>query len=250
MKAVAVYNIKGGVGKTATAVNLAAIAASEGHRTLVWDLDPQGAASFYFRVRPELDGGPKALLAKKKGLARHVKATDRDLLDLLPADFGLRDLDLALDGGKKPRARLARLLKPLSADYDLVILDCAPSISLTSESIFRAVDALLVPTIPTTLSERTLEALAGFLQEGGEDAPRILPFFSMVDARKRLHREVVARLRDHTPKPLETVIPYASEVEQMGLHRDAVLGFSPRGRPTRAFRALLAELLEALRSRA
>src|SRR5487761_335268 len=135
MKIYATYNIKGGVGKTTTAVNLAYLAAEAGLRTVLWDLDPQGAASFMFRVKPKVKGGGKALISGKRPLDDAIKGTDFDNLDLIPADFTYRNMDLLLDAGDprpsgKPARKLARLLAPLAADYDVVFLDCPPSVSL------------------------------------------------------------------------------------------------------------------------
>ena len=110
MKVLATYNIKGGVGKTATAVNLAHVAAAEGNRVLVWDLDPQGAATFYFRVKPKVKGGGKAIVRGSIELGDAIKATDFDNLDLVPADFSYRHLDLWLDDAKKPLVRIRRAL--------------------------------------------------------------------------------------------------------------------------------------------
>ena len=165
MNTLATYNIKGGVGKTAAAVNLAWLAARDGRRTLLWDLDPQGAASFLLKVRPRVKGGGKALIRGKTSLEEAVKATEFDRLDLVPADFTYRNLDLVLEAAKKPTRRIARLLAPLAGGYDLAILDCPPGISLVSENVVHAADTLLVPLIPTTLSVRTLEQLTGFVAE-------------------------------------------------------------------------------------
>ena len=158
MKILGVYNIKGGVGKTATAVNIAHLAASSGLRTLIWDLDPQAAATFYLRVKPKVKGSMK-MLRGKRDLDEVIKGSDYANLDLLPADFSYRNMDLLLGDSKKPALQLLKLLRPLAQHYDLVVLDCPPSISLVSENIFRAADALLLPTIPTTLSLRTMEQL-------------------------------------------------------------------------------------------
>ena len=124
MKVVATYNIKGGVGKTSAAVNIAYFAARDGLRTLLWDLDPQGSATYLFRVKPKVKGGGNALVRGKRTLDDGIKGTDFDQLDLMPADFSYRNLDLDLDSTKRPTDRIRRLIAPLKKDYDLVVLDC------------------------------------------------------------------------------------------------------------------------------
>jgi chromosome partitioning protein len=237
-RVLATYNIKGGVGKTSAAVNLAYLAARDGARTLLWDLDPQGASTFLFRIKPKVKGGGRKLVRGKSDVDALIKGTDHDRLDLLPADFSYRHMDLALDGTKRPTRRLAQVLKPLGGDYDYVFLDCPPSISLVSESVFEAADALLVPLIPATLSSRTYEQLEELVAGG----PEVLAFFSMVDGRKRLHREVMERLTDEHDTVLETFIPAAADVERMGLRRTVIAEFAPRSRAALAYRALWDEV--------
>jgi chromosome partitioning protein len=241
VKALATYNIKGGVGKTTAAVNLAYLAAREGHRTLLWDLDPQGAASYLLRVRPRVKGGGKALVRGKTSLDQAAKPTEFDNLDLVPSDFTYRNLDLVLDAAKKPTQRIARLLAPASGDYDVAVLDCPPGISLVSENVLHAVDTLLVPLIPTTLSVRTLEQLTGFVAEL-DHPPVLFPFFTMVDGRKRLHREVIDQLRAERPDLAATVIPALSLVERMAVHRAPLAVFAPRSGVSRSYEALWAEV--------
>ena len=241
MKTLATYNIKGGVGKTAAAVNLAYLAARGGRRTLLWDLDPQGAASYLLRVRPRVKGGGKALISGKKALDQAAKPTEFDRLDLVPADLTYRNLDLVLDAAKKSTQRIARMLDPLEDDYDLAILDCPPGISLASENVLHAADVLLVPLIPTTLSVRTLEQLTEFAAEL-EYPPALFPFFTMVDGRKRLHREVVDRLRAERKDLATSVIPALSVVEQMAVHRAPLPVFAPRSRVTRSYESLWEEV--------
>jgi chromosome partitioning protein len=241
-RVLATYNIKGGVGKTSAAVNLAYLAARDGARALLWDLDPQGASTYLFRVKPKVKGGGRKLVRGKSDVDALIKGTDHERLDLLPADFSYRHMDLALDGTKRPTRRLAQVLKPLDGEYDYVFLDCPPSISLVSESVFEAADALLVPLIPATLSSRTYEQLEE-LVEGG---PQVLAFFSMVDGRKKLHREVMERLADEHDTVLDAFIPAAADVERMGLRRTVIAEFAPRSRAAQAYEALWIEVRERL----
>ena len=239
---VALYNIKGGVGKTSAAVNLAWAAADEGARVLLWDLDPQGAASYLLRIRPKVRGGGAKLVRGKSDPAALLKGSDHPRLDLLPADFSYRNMDLALDATKRPTQGLARVLAPLAGEYDYVFLDCAPAISLASESVFAAADVLLVPLIPTPLSLRTYDQLRRFVgDEVAKPRPRILAFLSMADGRKALHRDVAERLSGDDGV-LASAIPAATDVERMGSQRRALAQFAPHGRAARAYGALWTEV--------
>ena len=243
MKVLATYNIKGGVGKTATAVNLAYLAAAGGARTLVWDLDPQGAASFYFRVKPKVKGGSEALITGRRAIDKAIKGTDYDNLDLIPADFSYRNMDLELGEAKKRIRLIDLLIRPLAKSYDYVFLDCPPSISLVSENVFRAANALLVPLIPTTLSLRTYDQLHDFLDDHpGRKKQQVLAFFSMVDNRKTLHRELVEKITAENDDVLTTRIPATSDIERMGVHRAPVASTAPRSRSAVAYPDLWAEI--------
>ena len=246
----ATYNIKGGVGKTSAAVNLAYLAARDGHPTLLWDLDPQGASTYLLRVKPKLRGGGERLLRRRGEVAELIKGTDHPGLDLLPADFSLRHLDLELDGFKHPTRRLARVLESLQGEYDYIFLDCAPSISLVSESVFEAADVLLVPIIPATLSSRTFAPLAELVGVGsGPPGPQVLAFFSMVEVRKSLHREVMARVRAAYPgSMLGAAIPSADEIERMGEARTIVDVLAPGSRAAIAYRALWWDIRRRMRT--
>jgi chromosome partitioning protein len=246
MKVIATYSIKGGVGKTSAAVNLGTLAARDGVRTLIWDLDPQGAASFLFRIKPKVKGGGKGLIRGKGDPLDVMKGTDVEGLDLLPADFSYRHLDIELDKRKKPLERLRGVLEQLDGDYDLAILDCAPSISLVSESVFSAADLLLVPVIPSTLSVRTLEQLQAFLAQAGDSPPEVLAFLSMVDRRKKLHRELTESLPATLPAVSATAIPSASVVELMGVRRAPVVATLPSSAAAKAYVALWEQVRAAL----
>jgi chromosome partitioning protein len=253
MRIYAVYNIKGGVGKTTTAVNLAYLAAASGLRTVLWDLDPQAAASFMFRVKPKVKGGGKALIGGKRPLDDAIKGTDFDNLDLIPADFTYRNMDLLLDAagggvgrdtpGGKPARKLSKLLAPLSDEYDAVFLDCPPSVSLVSENVLHAADVIVVPLIPTTLSVRTLEQLADFVAEFSGRKPQLLAFFSMVDRRKKLHREITEKLIVERAEVARTAIPALSVIETMSVERAPVAVYAPKSSAAKAYRDLWTELL-------
>lgn len=242
MKVYATYNIKGGVGKTSVAVNLAHLAARNGHHTLLWDLDPQGAATYLFRVRPKVKGGSKALVQGTRSLDEAIKATDFDRLDLVPADLRYRNMDLQLDDMKRPGRRIRQLLQPLGNEYDAVFLDCPPSISLLSENVLHAVDTLLVPMIPATLSVRTFDQLVDFIDDFDGRRPQVQAFFSMVDRRKRLHRDVMERLAAERPGILSTAIPALAIIEQMAEWRAPVTAFAPHSPAALWYEALWSEL--------
>jgi chromosome partitioning protein len=253
MRIYATYNIKGGVGKTTTAVNLAYLAAESGLRTVLWDLDPQGAASFMFRVKPRVKGGGRAIISGKRPLDDAIKGTDFDNLDLIPADFTYRNMDLLLDSGDgkpastpggKPARKLARLLAPLSHEYDAVFLDCPPSVSLVSENVLHAADVIVVPLIPTTLSVRTLDQLSGFIDEFNGRRPEILAFFSMVDRRKKLHREIIENLSAERSEVAATAIPALSVIEMMSVERAPVSVFAAGSSAAKAYRSLWAEIAD------
>lgn len=252
MRIYATYNIKGGVGKTTTAVNLAYLAAAEGQRTVLWDLDPQGAASFMFRVKPRVKGGGRALIRGKRPLDDAIKGTDFDNLDLIPADFTYRNMDLLLDsdrsggsgsspGGKSAR-KLGRLLAPLAGEYDAVFLDCPPSISLVSENVLHAADVIVVPLIPTTLSVRTVEQLAEFVNGFNGRRPEVVAVFSMVDRRKKLHREITEQKFPERVVATATAIPALSIIEKMSVERAPVSVYAPRSAAARAYRELWSEV--------
>ena len=189
MKILAFYNIKGGVGKTASCVNLSYLAAADKHPTLLCDLDPQGSASYYFRIRPSAKFDSRKFLKGGRRISKNIKGTDFEHLDLLPSDFSFRNLDIQLDDLKRSRKRLKELLLPLAGQYRYIFLDCPPNITLVSENVFIAADYIFVPMVPTVLSVRTFEKLRQFFRQAAYDPARLFPFFSMVEKRKLMHQQ-------------------------------------------------------------
>jgi len=112
VKTLAVFNIKGGVGKTATAINLAYLAAREQHSTLLWDLDPQGASSFTLRTRTRVRGGGRKVLQGKSSLDELIRGSDFDHLDVVPADLSNRKMEAALLGARRPERAFLEALAP------------------------------------------------------------------------------------------------------------------------------------------
>jgi chromosome partitioning protein len=242
MTTLALYSNKGGVGKTATAVNLAYLAARSGMRTLICDLDAQGATSFYLRVKPKVKRGARGFAKAGQEIEESIKCTDYENLDLLPADFTHRNLDIEFDHLKHPKLRLSKVLKPLEKDYDLIVLDCPPTLNILAENIFNAADYILTPLIPTTLSLRACEQMLSFFSESSYSLQRVFIFCSMVDGRKKMHRETCNLIRTSFERVLQSVIPSLSEVEQMGIARQPVVAFAHKSAAARAYQDLWAEV--------
>ncbi len=248
-RVMAVYHLKGGVGKTATTVNLAYLSAASGLRTLVCDLDPQSSATYYFRVKPRLKSARKVYLKGRARISDNIKGTDYDRLDLLPADWSHRHLASALGQVKRSRKRLREILAPFRDEYDLILLDSPATAALLAESIFVAADLLLVPVVPSTLAARAYSNLRFFIRRKAYDEDKVLAFFSMVEARKKMHRTTMAAMKVEFPRWLRTTIPYAAEVESMGLARAPLPAFQPAGRATKRYRELWEELAGLMRDR-
>ena len=242
MKIIAVTNIKGGVGKTTTAVNLSYLCAASGRATLLWDLDPQGAATYTLRGEPLERASAKKLLSGKRHLPELILSTGYPGLDLLPADFSYRNFDVHLSERKQPTERLLKMSRSLRDVYSALFLDCAPGISLLSENVLRAADTIIVPLLPTPLSVRMLAQLRDFIAGEGWADLMVLPFFSMVDRRKSLHLDVMASTREQFPAMLATEVPYWSEIERMSLRRAPLPAFAPDSAGARIYAALWAEV--------
>ncbi|MDP6775562.1 MAG: AAA family ATPase [Candidatus Latescibacteria bacterium] len=248
MDILALYNIKGGVGKTAAAVNLAYLAARDGHKTILCDLDPQASASYYLRIRPSKRLDKRKLLKGGDHILRNIKGTDFENLDFLPSAPSYRNLDIELAARKRPRRTLGDVLRPLKQEYSTMFLDCPPNITLVSENVFRAVDYLVVPLIPTTLSMLAYSKLVRFFKRRQLNLSKVYPFFSMVERRKKMHREILDGAPSLGGQFLTSHIPYSADVEKMGLHRRPVACDRPSSPAALAYQKLWDEIKQ-VRSR-
>ncbi|MET0829505.1 MAG: ParA family protein, partial [Microbacterium sp.] len=233
VRVVAVYSTKGGVGKTTAAVNLAWEAAKE-FRVLLWDLDPQGAATFLLQVKPKLKGGVGALVAGRSKVTGIIRSTDYINLDVLPADASYRDLDLVFDHAKKSEQRVAKILDHVNGDYDVVILDCPPGAALVAENAVFSADAVVVPLVPSPLSMRSLEQVKEIVAASVSKA-RVVAFLSMVDRRKTLHRQAVERLPQKQASVTDVVVPATVQIERMGTERAPIGSYAPSAEAARAY---------------
>lgn len=243
MATIAVYSVKGGVGKTTLAVNLAWCSATISRRkTLLWDLDASNGSGFLLGVDPKKKRSADSVFADGSDPARLIQPTAYPNLDLLPADESIRTLDRTLDRlGKKKR--IAKLTEVLGKSYDRIIFDCPPVLNELSAQVIRAADVILVPLPPSPLSARAFAVVVDEVRGHGKGHPPILPILSMIDLRRTLHREA------REANPNWPVIPLASAVEQCAVEQRPVGAFAPRSPAARAIAQLWTAIERKLASR-
>lgn len=228
MATIAIYSMKGGVGKTTLAVNLAwASATRSKRRTLLWDLDGQAGASFILaHDRPAQDEA-RAVIGMEVAPEQMVVASGVPLLDLLPADASMHRLDRLFDELDRKK-RIRKLTEQLQHDYEHVILDCPPGLGATSEQVIRGASLIVAPMIPSTLSRRAFDEVRHHLTRHHKGGPPMLPVFNMVDRRRVAHRDALAA------HPEVLAIPMASAVEQMADRHAPIGAYLPRSPAARA----------------
>ena len=242
MKVFGIYNIKGGVGKTAASVNLSFLSSMDGNKTLLWDLDPQGSSTFYFDKENGNDTNLKKIISGKVELHDIIIDTDYKKLKIIPSDLSYRHMDTLLEQVKKSKKRIRESLKELKNEYDVVFLDCPPGISILAENIFYACDYILVPTVPTPLCLRTYEQIISFYEEDGLDISTVIPFLSMVEIRKSIHQNMVKDFALKMPNLCTSAIPFMADVEKMGIYKRPLADFIPNSKATKSYKELWKEI--------
>jgi cellulose biosynthesis protein BcsQ len=242
---VAVYNKKGGVGKSTGVVNLAYVAAARGYRTLVWDLDPQQSATRMLagsdREAPPL----KAIVGGKRRMLRAIYADIAPGLSLLPGRYSYRKLADRLRSSKQRRLRAA--MRRLKSRYDLTFIDTPPSLDLDAEGAVTAAHAVLVPVVPAPAAVATMQEVGRFLASLNIPAERVLVYLSRVQARRRTHQDTAEALSDSGYLLLPAPVSEAAELERAAPPGKPVARKSDANRSAREFRALFAELEPHLR---
>jgi cellulose biosynthesis protein BcsQ len=234
---------KGGVGKTTAAVTFAHLAASNGRRVLLWDLDPQAAATHVLRVARSAPGGARHLLGRRRAIEDAIVSSSLEGVDVVPADFSLRYLDVELERLGRPRRRIRRALHAVAPRYDDVIVDCPPGIGLTVESALRTTDALVVPIVPTDLPMRGYELLSAYVAaEKRLRGTRVFGFVSMLDRRKRDQRRLAEELTAGRDSILLPAVPLSVAAERMVTARAPVTATEPRSPAAVAYRGVWSDL--------
>jgi chromosome partitioning protein len=253
-KVIAVANQKGGVGKTTTAVNLAACAAAMGSRVLLFDLDPQANATSGVGLdKVEGESAYRSLLGDGS-LADKIKSTAFERLEIIPSEVDLCGADIELARSENHLLRAAQSLQPVlvSQRFDLVFVDCPPSLGILTLNAFAAADALLVPLQceyyaleGISMMKRVLDQL----QHNGVN-PRLKlvgVVMTMYDGRTNLSRQVVGEVREHFgPLVFETVIPRSTRLAEAPSFGKPIIYYDKHSAGAAAYELLAQELLARL----
>lgn len=250
MSTIALVNHKGGVGKTTTAVNLAAALALKEKRVLLVDLDSQASATIHLGFDPDwLETTMADVLARNGETADAILNTATPGLALLPSDESLAQVNVALAGEVGRESRLRRKLKGLDSRYDFLLIDCPPSLSVLTINAIVASEYAFIPVTPDFLSLKGLAQLQEILEkvhEGLEIDVKILGIVpTIVDYRKSATRESLELLRGtFSGLVTETEIRINVRLEEAPSHGKTIFEYDPRSVGAKCYRRLAEEVLK------
>jgi chromosome partitioning protein len=247
-RVVTFVNQKGGVGKTTTAVSLAAALGRKGQSVLLIDLDPQANSTSALGVEgAQLPGVYDALLDERPLLDCVVQVA-AEHVSLVPANRELSGAEVELVPVMARERRLANALSPVRDRFDWVLIDCPPSLGLLTINALTASDSVV---IPVQCEYMALEGLSRLVETLDLVRRNLNPGLSvlgvvltMFDARTRLAQQVVDEVKGHFPETFKTIIPRSVRLSEAPSHGESIFLYDPGGRAAGAYDALAAELLE------
>lgn len=249
-KVISVVNQKGGVGKTTTAMNLAAYLSEMGKFVLLVDMDPQGNATSGFGLdRHTLEHGIYQALAKQKRVHDIVRNTSHEGLRIAPATKDLAGANIELVDVERREHQLSDLLDEVRHAYDYVIIDCPPSLGLLTINSLVAADEIL---IPVQAEYYALEGLGQLLETIGLIQAHLKPelqilgaVLTMFDKRTKLSQDIMDELYKYFPNGIfRSVIPRTVRLAEAPSFGKSILQYEPYGKGARAYERLAREVLE------
>ena len=252
---ITVANQKGGVGKTTTAISVAACLAEAGRNVLLVDLDPQANATSGLGFEKKPGASAYAPLLGHEKLEEKVQATAFDRLSLIPSEVDLCGAEIELMRLEEPVQRLSRALGPIrdSRGFEVILIDCPPSLSVLTMNAFAAAEHLLVPLQCEYYALEgiaTIHRLLNQMKESGANPQLALlgVVMTMFDARTRLSHQVVEEVRRHFGELVfETVIPRTTRLAEAPSFGKPILHYDPYSSATAAYQVLTGEIAARLK---